>query len=87
MTDKDAPFSNNDALCPIRALKIHQKISGTFKSRQFAVGSLRMKSYLVTCEKNGINAAEAIRMLVTKKEPSFLADQVVKSIEDQKLAA
>jgi transposase len=87
ITDKDAPYTNNLAEQIIRSLKIHEKISGTFKSRQYATGSLRMKSYLATCEKNSINAAEAIRMLVTKKEPSFLYDQVVKSVEAQKLAA
>ena len=58
------PFTNNDAEREIRMTKVHQKISGCFRSMT--------RSYLITCRKHGIKAMDAITMLFNGKLPEFM---------------
>jgi transposase len=72
MIDRNIPFTNNDAERPVRQLKLHDKISGCFRSLIFGIGYCRMRGYLESCKKNGISSIAAIKMLVNGETPSFI---------------
>ncbi len=58
--DRHVPWSNNQAERDIRAIKIQQKISGGFRTESGAVEFCRIRSYLSTTGKNGVDPCEAI---------------------------
>jgi len=71
MTQKDVPFTNNRAENDIRMTKVQQKISGCFRSMEGAKVFCRVRSYILTCQKHGLTASEALNMLFQKKLPDF----------------
>ena len=72
MTDPAIPFTNNQAERDIRMTKVHEKVSGGFRSPQGALFSCRIRSSLSTCSKRGIPGHEALRLLFSGALPDFV---------------
>ena len=71
MGAKEIPFTNNQGERDIRMTKVQQKISGCFRSIDGARNFALIRSYLLTCQKKGIDPAAALKMLFDGKRPPF----------------
>jgi len=60
LTNLKVPFENNQAERDIRMMKLQQKISGTFRTTQGAEAFCRIRAYISTIRKTGLNVIEAI---------------------------
>lgn len=72
LTDKGAPFTNNRGENDIRMSKVQQKISGCFRSMVGAKIFCRVRSFLITCRKQGVSPAKAIEDLFLGNLPDFM---------------
>ncbi len=58
--DLSIPFTNNEAERGVRMLKVKGKISGCFRTLVGATVFCRLRSYLQTCGKQGLNRLECL---------------------------
>jgi len=75
LLDIQVPFDNNLAERDVRTLKVQQKVSGTFRSQQGAVGFCRIRGYLSTLRKQGFHLLSALEATFRGQPtlPSFKA--------------
>jgi transposase len=72
MYDFDVPFDNNIAEAGIRMPKLHQKISGCFRTEDGADVFARIRSFIGTVKKKGKNIMEGLRAALDDNGADFL---------------
>ena len=81
LDDKNLPTTNNNCERSLRPIKSKMKISGQFKNIKYAEYYARIRSYIETCKRNGINIIEACERLLNS-EPYTLNEILVKEKDE-----
>jgi transposase len=71
MDNECVPFTNNQAERDLRMTKVHQKISGGFRTEKGANMFCRIRGYLSTCRKQGLSSAKAMSLVFKNELPDF----------------
>ncbi len=71
MVDESVPFTNNQGENDIRMTKVHQKISGCFRSMNGAQMFCLLRSYISSCRKQQVTASHALNLLFEKQLPDI----------------
>lgn len=69
--DPNVPFTNNNAEQALRMVKVKQKTSGCFRTRDGAESFLNVRSYTSTAQKQGVNVFDAINSAFKKSPIDF----------------
>ena len=72
MRNTEVPFTNNQGENDLRMTKVQQKISGCFRSMEGARMFCRIRAYLITCRKHGVEPTTALNSLFKGKLPDFV---------------
>ena len=72
MNERIVPFTNNQGENDLRMIKVQQKVSGCFRSWKGAQIFARVRSYINTCQKNGVKPTEALTLLFEGRLPEFI---------------
>jgi transposase len=72
MRERIVPFTNNQGENDLRMTKVQQKVSGCFRSMKGAQIFARVRSYINTCQKNGVRPTEALTLLFEGSLPDFV---------------
>ncbi len=72
INDFKVPFDNNQAERDIRKIKIKQKVSGTFRTKEGADSFARIMSYIGTLAKNGVDSYNAIKAALSGQSMDLL---------------
>jgi len=69
MVDEAVLFTNNLGENDIRMTKVHQMISGCFRSPEGADMFCAIRSYLSSCHKQGVSASSALSLFFSGHLP------------------
>jgi transposase len=71
MSDEAVPFINNQGEYDLKMANVQQKISGCFRSEYGADMFFGLRSYLSSCNKQGISGSTSLALLLNGMLPNI----------------